>query len=349
MYAELLEGAYRQVMAAHKLAVDKDGEILWISKECFSNGCAATVDVTYPPAPIFMLYNTELLKGMLCPIFKYAESDKWEFDFAPHDVGTYPLVNGQTYYENKIEYQMPIEECGNMLILASAVALLDKNTDFVAKHSECLYKWAEYLCKCGFDPQNQLCTDDFSGHLAHNCNLSLKAICALKAFSRVCNMLNDKENAKKYADKADNMAESWAVEAKNADGTTKLAFDQDGTYSMKYNLIWDKVFGLNLFDNAIAQKECKTYLEKSEKYGVPLDNRAKYTKSDWLVWCAALKDTKEGFEKAVKPLWDFYNESPSRVPMTDWYNADEGTQKGFQNRTVQGGLWIKLLMSENKF
>ena len=74
-YAELLELSYRQLIAAHKLAVDTEGQIIFISKECLSNGCAATVDVTYPSAPFFMLYSPELLKGMLRPIFKYAESD----------------------------------------------------------------------------------------------------------------------------------------------------------------------------------------------------------------------------------------------------------------------------------
>ena len=103
-YAELLSLAYRQSIAAHKLVVDENGEILFLSKECFSNGCIGTVDVSYPSIPLFLRYNPELVKGMMRPIFRYAASEQWMFPFAPHDVGCYPKANGQVYGENKLEY-----------------------------------------------------------------------------------------------------------------------------------------------------------------------------------------------------------------------------------------------------
>lgn len=349
MYADMLMGAYRQIMAGHKAVVSKEGEILWISKECSSNGCAATVDITYPSAPMFLIYNTELVRGMLRPVFRYAESDAWEYDFAPHDEGTYPIVNGQTYYECKREYQMPVEECGNMLLITSAVTLVEKNADFALAHKKTLDVWAEYLMGCGFDPENQLCTDDFAGHLAHNCNLSLKAICALAAYARVCALMGDEELADKYSAAAKTMAAQWSSAALNADGTTRLAFDQEGTYSLKYNIIWDKLLNLGLFDEGIFKTECETYRQKAMRYGTPLDSRALYTKSDWLMWCAAMNDTPEAFEAAIKPMWDFYNETPDRVPMTDWYDTDTGAKRVFQHRTVQGGLWIKMLLDKKLF
>ncbi|PQP88583.1 hypothetical protein CPT76_09650 [Paenibacillus sp. AR247] len=123
-YADLASLAYRQAIAAHKIVAGPDGEVLFISKENFSNGCAATLDVTYPSIPQFLLYNPELVKGMLRPIFKYASTEVWHYDFAPHDVGTYPLLNGQVYSNGTTpDWQMPVEECGNMLICAAAVAI----------------------------------------------------------------------------------------------------------------------------------------------------------------------------------------------------------------------------------
>lgn len=343
-YAELLSLAYRQAVAAHKLCAGPNGEVLFISKECFSNGCAATVDVTYPSSPLFLLYNPELVKGMLRPVLHYAASPDWPFDFAPHDVGQYPLLNGQVYGDNQLKYQMPVEECGNILILMTALSIVENDISFALAHWSLLEKWADYLLKTGMDPDNQLCTDDFAGHLAHNCNLSIKAIMGIAGYSILCQMKGDHEQAKSYRLTAKSMAEQWLINAANNDGTFRLAFDQEDTFSMKYNLIWDKIWGTKIFDLSKFETELSSYLKRSNTYGMPLDNREDYTKSDWLVWCASLMDSKSDFEKMIAPLYAAYNESSSRVPMTDWYYTSTAKMKGFQNRTVQGGLFIHLLL-----
>jgi len=346
-YAELLSLAYRQVLAAHKLALDEDGRLLYISKECFSNGCAATVDITYPSVPLFLYYNPSLIKGMLRPVFRYAESEKWPFDFAPHDVGTYPHVNGQVYAgTDDVEHQMPVEECGNMLITCAAVAIAERDASFLAPHMETLRTWAEYLLSHGMDPENQLCTDDFAGHLAHNCNLSLKAIISLAAMAQICRLSG--EDGSRYLTAAKEMAAKWTQTAANGDGSYRLAFDRPGSFSMKYNLIWDKVFGTGIFPPEVSASEFESYPARFGRYGLPLDNRAGYTKSDWLVWTASFAQTREQFKEFIAPLWQAYHESASRVPLTDWYETADGKQCGFQHRAVQGGLFMKLLLDSGK-
>ncbi len=351
-YADLLSLAYRQLIAAHKTAVDKNGDILFISKECFSNGCAATVDVTYPSSPFFLLYNTELLKGMLRPIFRFAASPEWQFDFAPHDVGQYPLVLGQVYGKNHeeegryLEFQMPVEECGNMLIMMANISLIEKNTSFFDQYSDILASWVRYLEKYGMDPENQLCTDDFAGHLAHNCNLSLKAIMGIAGYSLVLKMKND-PSAERYMNTARAMADNWVKSAADADGSFRLTFDRPGTFSMKYNMIWDKLWHTELFSPCVYYSEFCSNKKHINSYGMPLDNRKNYTKSDWLVWTACLAPTVEEFDEFIAPLWKCYDVTPSRVPMTDWYDTVTSLVVGFRHRSVQGGLFIKLL--ENRF
>lgn len=361
-YAEILSLAYRQVIAGHKLVLDENKEILWISKECFSNGCAATVDVSYPSIPMFLLYNPELVKGMMRPVYRYANSKEWKvqmkYDFAPHDVGCYPVLNGQVYGKKRIveekryanegvlDYnkQMPVEECGNMLIMEANVAIATGSADFAASHLKVLEQWCAYLIKYGADPENQLCTDDFAGHLAHNCNLSLKAVMGLRGMAIIMKMLGKTRKAAFYRSEAKKMAAIWMATAVNEDGTTRLAFNRPDSFSMKYNMVWDKIWGTRLFSQKFMDAELADNKKHFDPYGMPLDNRAQYTKSDWMVWTASMASKKTTFMSYIAPLWKAYNESPSRVPMTDWYDTLSGRIVSFQHRTVQGGLFMRVLL-----
>ncbi|ANS74107.1 glutaminase [Paenibacillus yonginensis] len=350
-YADILSLSYRQAIAAHKLVLDPEGQPLFMSKECFSNGCIATVDVSYPSIPLFLLYQPELVRGMMRPILKYAASEAWPFEFAPHDVGQYPLANGQVYGENAREAQMPVEECGNMLVMAAAVSLADGQWEFAAEHRELLSRWADYLLEYGLDPENQLCTDDFAGHLARNANLSAKAIMGVASYSLLCRQLGDSAEADRYLQAARDMASQWTKLAEDqSEGSThtKLVFGEEGegTWSLKYNLVWDLIFGTNLFDPSLVRRETAWYLEKQNRYGVPLDNREAYTKGDWLVWAASLAEERKDFEQIIAPLWDFLNETPDRVPFSDWYDTITARQIGFQHRSVVGGMFIKLLKDQ---
>lgn len=348
-YAEILELAYRSTIAAHKLVLDTEGKILFVSKECHSNGCAATVDVSYPSIPLFLIYNPELVRGMMRPVFKFARrKDMWPYDFAPHDVGTYPHLTCQVYSYGTDVFQMPVEECGNMIVMAAAASIADNDASFAAENMDLLEQWVGYLIKHGKDPENQLCTDDFAGHLAHNCNLSLKAISGIAGLGIIYKMLGREEDSKKMLDTAAEFASDWAVRASNGDGSYRLAFDREGSWSMKYNIVWDKLWGTGVMPANVIESEFATYRRHINRYGMPLDIRADYTKSDWLVWTATLASNRNDFEDFVAPLWENYNATKSRVVMTDWYDTVNANQVGFRHRSVQGGLYIKLLESTGK-
>ena len=96
-YAAIATLAYRQTLAAHKIVADLNGDPMMFPKENTSNGCIATVDVIYPSAPFFLFLQPKLLEAQLLPVLEYSALGRWRFPFSPHDLGQYPLANGQVY------------------------------------------------------------------------------------------------------------------------------------------------------------------------------------------------------------------------------------------------------------
>ena len=372
-YSFLCAMSYRHAIAAHKLITDEDKNLIFLSKENDSNGCIGTVDVSYPSVPLFMLYNTEYVKGMLRPIFRFADCDVWTYDFAPHDVGRYPYAWGQVYgrsdeenkrfrSENQFVYppyymypsgsnvyglrdQMPVEECGNMLIMTAMVCRMEKNASFALPYMETLKTWREYLIRYGADPGEQLCTDDFAGHLSHNTNLSVKAIMGIEGYAQIAALAGEKDEAKKYHKIAADMASDWEKRAK-ADDHYQLVFGEGekDTWSLKYNLVWDKLWKSGLFSDEVYEKELAYYKKKANRYGTPLDSRAVYTKSDWILWCAAMDNTAA----LIQPVAAYLKETTTRVPFSDWYQTDSGRYCYFIARSVQGGIFMPMLAEQIK-
>ena len=378
-YYTIACASLRQSVAAHKLVETKDGKLLFLSKENNSNGCIGTADVSYPSIPLYLLYDPELVQGMLRGIYDFARMPVWNFDFAPHDIGTYPWCSGQVYgtacredkyccgmfstgaspRTNQMLYirpaesevydkncQMPVEECGNMIIMQAAAIVAGADKSLAREQFDLLAKWVKYLEEYGLSPENQLCTDDFAGHLAGNVNLTIKALVGIEAFSLICRALGKEELAEEYEDKARTFADAFRV--KVGPHILPLSYGGTDTFSIKYNILFDKLFGFSLIGQEVCEAETAYYIQKSNRFGVPLDTREDYTKADWILWAAALTDDKEKCEALYSPVVNYLAQTPSRVPFGDWYYSTRGDIVHFINRSVVGGCFAPLLKASGK-
>ena len=343
-YAALCALAHRQTLAGNKIVADASGRPLMFPKENFSNGCIATVDVLFPQSPFFLVFSPALTKAMLVPILDYAASPRWTHPYAPHDLGTYPHATGQVYGggEKTDLDQMPVEESGNMLIMLAALARAEGNAEFSRPYWPQLTRWADYCVAEGLDPANQLCSADMFGHLPRCANLALKAIIGIGGYAQLCEMLDKPVEAKKYRAIAVDYAAKWLVLARD-DGRTRLAYHLPGTWGMKHNLIWDRVLGLGLFPDAVGDAEISWYRKVQKPFGLPVDSRTDTSLIDWALWSIAPARSGADFQALLDPLFRYANETPTRVPLSDWFVTTDGKQKGFQARPVVGGLFIRML------
>lgn len=355
-YAFLCAAAWRHTMAAHKLIATPNGKMALLSKENDSNGCIGTADVSYPSITLFLRYAPELVNALCRGILEFAEMPVWEFDFAPHDIGRYPMATGQVYAARKgcanglvhppyylypagcevydYRYQMPVEECGNLLIMLAAAQRFGADGELAEAHRATLDKWVQYLLTYGEDPGEQLCTDDFAGHLAHNVNLAAKAIVGVACYGLLTGDAT-------YQEKARAMAQRMMA-CIGSDGSTPLSLDGTG-WSQKYNLLWDKVLDLHLLPDCFYANEIASYLPRNNVYGLPLDSRAVYTKSDWICWTAAMADHMDHRRALLAPVARYLRETTTRVPFSDWYDTKTGRYVHFIARSVQGGVFAPML------
>jgi hypothetical protein len=237
---------------------------------------------------------------------------------------------------------MPVEECGNMLILVAALARAQGHAKYAQRYLPLLGKWADYLRAKGLNPERQLCTDDFAGHLAGNTNLSIKAILGLACYARLCEMLNKSAQGTPYRAAAEKMMADWMRLAADGDHY-RLAFDRPDTWSQKYNLVWDRILDLSLFPAEVARAEVAHYLTKLQPFGLPLDSRSTYTTIDHALWASMISGDRRASQKVIDTLYRYVNETPDRVPLSDWFYTDTAKQAGFQARSVVGGLFMLLL------
>ncbi|KAH8646828.1 hypothetical protein BX600DRAFT_420703 [Xylariales sp. PMI_506] len=365
-YYSIVALSARQVMGAYVYAVppsatncgttssDDDVEPLMFQKEISSDGNVNTVDVLYPATPFFLWANPEMLRYTLNPLMDNQENTFYPNGYCMHDLGSnFPNATG--HVEGNDEY-MPVEESGNLILMSYAYYKFSGNGDWIKAHYPLLKQFAQYLIQFSLVPAAQLSTDDFAGTLVNQTNLAIKGIVGLQAMHAVALIAGEADDAANFSATASEYYQQWEYFAINHDPTgphTVLAYEWRSSWGLLYNTYFDKLLNLGVVDAAVYAMQSAWYPKVSQLYGVPLDNRHHYTKSDWEIWTAATcePETRRLF---VNGLAYWLNETTTQYPFTDLYETiDTGDYPTVPNevtfiaRPVVGGHYALLALERS--
>ncbi|KAK3070547.1 hypothetical protein LTR53_010284 [Teratosphaeriaceae sp. CCFEE 6253] len=314
--------------------------------EISSDGNTQTVDVIFPFHPIALYLNANLLRYMLDPLFINQEAGYWPFAFSIHDLG-YSFPNATGHNDGMDEMQ-PLEECGDMIIMTLAYAQRTSDNAYLAQHYDILKQWNEYLIQEALIPANQISTDDFAGALANQTNLALKGIIGIEAFAQIANRTGHAADGANYTKIAHDYITQWQTLGLTNTSTphAELSYGNASSYVLLYNLFADAELGLDLVPQSVYDMQSAFYPTVFDTYGVPLDTRHTYTKSDWELWCAAVTSTstKQQFSSTIAK-WT--GVTTTNYAWTDLYDTITGDYPNifFIARPVVGGLYSLLALN----
>ncbi|EGO02196.1 hypothetical protein SERLA73DRAFT_104578 [Serpula lacrymans var. lacrymans S7.3] len=343
-YAGLVAMSVRQAFGATEITISKNSDgswntadVLMFLKEISSDGNVNTVDVIFPAWPILLYTNPALGKYLILGLFEYQATGQYPNKWACHDLGSaYPQALGHN--DGKDE-TMPLEESGNMLIMALSYTQKSNDTSLITTYSSLLDQWTQYLIAEALIPANQISTDDFAGSLANQTNLAIKGIVGIKAMSVIAGMLGDTQKESNYSSIAASYVTQWQTFATASDGShLTLSYGDDSSWGLSYNLYADKLLGTNVFPQSVYDMQTAWYKTVTNTYGVPLDTRHTYTKSDWQSWTAAIVTDDTMRDTFISSVVKYIGNGENSVPLSDWYDSVSGDiSGGFQNRPVVGG------------
>ncbi|KIW15237.1 hypothetical protein PV08_05282 [Exophiala spinifera] len=264
---------------------------------------------------------------------------------------------------------------------------LRKAKKWVSKSYRLWKQWTGYLVEFSLEPHNQLSTDDFAGWLALQTNLALKGIIGIKAMAGLSELVENHEDVKTYNNISKVYIARWEELGISRDKThAKLAYDWYGSWTTTYNLYADSLLCFHLGSGNSSEHEADSvpssiggryeyqkplkkgiagdkdgfvpkhvyqlqsdwYWAVRQKYGLPLDSRHLYTKTDWefFAMSVAAPKVRAGILQSVAK---WVNETATDRPLTDLHMTEgRGGFPGpnFFARPVVGGHFAFLTLGQ---
>ncbi|KAI0661062.1 DUF1793-domain-containing protein [Cubamyces menziesii] len=342
-YASIVALSVRQGFGATEITVSRTSsggfntsDILMFMKEISSDGNVNTVDVIFPAWPLFLYTNPTLGKQLLLPLFEYQATGQYPNKWSVHDMGaSYPKAIG---HNDGNDEPMPVEESGNMLIMTLSYTQKSNDLSLIRTYFNLLDQWTQFLITDSLIPANQISTDDFAGSLANQTNLAIKGIVGIKAMAEIAALVGDTARSSNYSSIAASYVTQWQNFATATDGThLTLSYGDSSSWGLSYNMYADKLLKTNVFPASVYDMQTNWYSSHANAYGVPLDTRHTYTKSDWEIWTAGLVTSTAVRDLFVSSVRNYAADGKSSQPLGDWYETLDGSVEGFRARPVVGG------------
>ncbi|KAJ7765010.1 hypothetical protein DFH07DRAFT_371236 [Mycena maculata] len=345
-YAAVVALSIRQALAGIEITISKTStgafntsDILVFLKEISSDGNVNTVDVIFPAWSVFLYTNPALGKYLLEPLFRYQASGQYPNKWSVHDIGAiYPKALG---HNDGLDEAMPVEESGNMVIMALSYAQKSGDTAQLKQYSALLDQWTQFLIADSLIPENQISTDDFAGALANQTNLAIKGIVGIGAMSKIWSLLGNAAQSANYSSIATSYVTQWQNFATSTTGAhLTLNYNNESSWGLSYNLFGDKLLGLGLFPASVYAEQTEWYASHANEFGLILDTRHTYTKTDWQLLTASWVTTTAVRDVLVTAVTDWVSGGTWNGPLGDLYDTVSGGPVSgleFRARPVVGG------------
>ncbi|KAK5171286.1 uncharacterized protein LTR77_004430 [Saxophila tyrrhenica] len=285
-YSDVVSLSVRQVFGAFDVTVpeedlSKTEDVMAFVKEISSNGNVNTIDVIMPISPTLFVIAPEYIRLLLEPVMQYLDTGAWPHQYTIHDLGThYPNATG---HNDGVAEEMPVEECGNIIVLAYMYQLASGNIEWASNYASLFRQYADYLVLNGLYPTLQLSSDDGAGPVANRTGLAIKAAIALNAYGVMTGQSNYSDTGRQFADE---LYEQTA--GTDADRTHfTLTQRDDNSWGIGYNLFLDVLLKLDTFPTEAYAMQTNYYQHVRAEAGLALDSRVDWGKTDWMNFAAA--------------------------------------------------------------
>ena len=167
--------------------------------------------------------------------------------------------------------------------------------------------------------------------------------------SQIASAIGNTQDAQFYQKKASEYVKTWEKYAQDPSGKhLKASYNDAGSWFMFYNMFGDKLCQTNLIESRIIKLQDSWYIQKANKYGVPLINTKPITLSDWEMFYAGASESKQLKNILYDGIANWLRDSKVRLPMPDAVDSTVNNSSFYINRPVVGGVFAPLAMKKNK-